>query len=107
MAVLRIGREADFPAGGVTRRTFLGRHVGIFRRADGALAATEVTCRHQNADLSLGERDGDVVTCPRHGWRYDLATGECLTESWARLRTFRVWSEAGEVWLDTTPRIET
>lgn len=103
MAILRIGREDDFPAGRIERRSLLGRHIGIYRRTDGSLAATEATCRHQNADLTVGEREGDIVTCPRHGWRYDLATGECLTEAWARLRTFRVWTEDEEVYLDTTP----
>jgi len=47
--------------------------------------------------------EGDIVTCPRHGWRYNLDTGECLTEPWARLRTFRVWTRDGDVYLDTTP----
>lgn len=63
----------------------------------------EVTCRHQNADLTLGRRDGDIVTCPRHGWRYDLRTGACLTEEWARLRRYELQIRDGEVWLSTTP----
>lgn len=43
-------------------------------------------CPHRNADLSVfGEiesgRDGDVLVCTLHGWRFDCATGRCLTSS--------------------------
>lgn len=100
---IRIGADEDFATGAIERRALLGRHVAILRRADGSWLATEANCRHQNADLSAGTCEGDIVTCPRHGWRYNLATGECLTESWARLRTFRIWSDDGSVYFDTTP----
>ena len=98
---LRWGRS-DEVGPELVRRTLLGRHVGLWRDASG-LHGIEVTCRHQNADLTLGERRGSLVVCPRHGWVYDLATGECLTEPWARLRRFAVREEAGEVWVDPTP----
>lgn len=62
-----------------------------------------MTCRHQNADLTLGTRCGSRVTCQRHGWVYDLVTGECLTEPWARLRRFAVREEEGVVWVDPRP----
>jgi nitrite reductase/ring-hydroxylating ferredoxin subunit len=87
----------------LVRRTLLGRHVGFFRDERGEPHAMEVTCRHQNGDLTLGERCGTLVTCPRHGWVYDLATGACLTEPWARLRRYAVREEAGVVWIDPTP----
>src|SRR5690349_23239062 len=86
--------------------SILGRRIGIFRGEDGRLRAMEVTCRHQNADLTQGRRDGDVVTCPRHGWRYDLRTGECLTEPWARLRRFDLKVVDGEVMVSPAPREE-
>jgi nitrite reductase/ring-hydroxylating ferredoxin subunit len=34
------------------------------------------TCPHAGARLSEGELSGTVVTCPRHGSRFDLTTGE-------------------------------
>ena len=37
-------------------------------------------CPHRNADLAaFGEIDGDELVCTLHGWRFDLATGRCLT----------------------------
>jgi nitrite reductase/ring-hydroxylating ferredoxin subunit len=99
---LRVGPSDELgPA--LVRRTLLGRHVGFFRDSGGRLHAIEVACRHQNGDLTLGERCGTLVTCPRHGWVYDLATGACLTEPWARLRRFAVREDAGMVWIDPSP----
>jgi UDP-MurNAc hydroxylase len=37
-------------------------------------------CPHRNADLAaFGEIDGEELVCTLHGWRFDVATGRCLT----------------------------
>lgn len=37
-------------------------------------------CPHLQGDLSrFGHVEGGVLTCQVHGWRFDLATGRCLT----------------------------
>ena len=37
-------------------------------------------CPHRNADLeAFGEVDGDEFVCTLHGWRFDCATGACIT----------------------------
>jgi UDP-MurNAc hydroxylase len=43
-------------------------------------------CPHRNADLTVfGEiepgRQGDVLVCTLHGWKFDCATGRCLTSA--------------------------
>ncbi len=44
-------------------------------------------CPHRQADLSrFGEIDDGVLTCSLHHWRFDLATGECLTSDDRRIR---------------------
>ncbi|EMI45082.1 Rieske (2Fe-2S) protein [Rhodopirellula sp. SWK7] len=51
-----------------------GRVVAIFRHA-GEWYAMDGMCSHQGGPLAEGVvRDG-CVTCPWHGWQYDLATG--------------------------------
>ena len=40
----------------------------------------ERRCPHRNADLqAFGEIEGDEVVCTLHGWRFDCATGACIT----------------------------
>ena len=44
------------------------------------------TCPHRGADLAVfGEIDGDELVCTLHGWRFDCATGRCLTAEERRL----------------------
>ena len=47
-------------------------------------------CPHRNADLeAFGEIDGDEFVCTLHGWRFDVATGRCLTSDDLPLRIRR------------------
>lgn len=47
----------------------------------------ERTCPHRQADLMVfGEIDGDHLVCTLHGWRFDLATGACVTAADRKLR---------------------
>ena len=43
-------------------------------------------CPHSGQDLTDAEIDGNVLTCPRHRWQWDLTTGRCLRGSNTPLR---------------------
>jgi nitrite reductase/ring-hydroxylating ferredoxin subunit len=40
--------------------------------------AIEDACNHAGASLSEGERRGACVTCPMHGYVFELATGRLV-----------------------------
>jgi len=47
-------------------------------------------CPHRQADLAVfGECEGDQLVCTLHGWKFDLATGRCLTAEDRSLRVRR------------------
>jgi UDP-MurNAc hydroxylase len=51
-------------------------------------------CPHLKADLTrFGIVDGETLTCQLHGWRFDLATGKCLTSVGHQLRARRASTE--------------
>ncbi len=80
--------------------SILAKKVGVFRRRDGHVYAIELTCKHQGADLSKGDISAGVVTCPRHGWRYNLETGECVNKKNSLpLRHHKVLVEEGMVYV--------
>ncbi len=35
-------------------------------------------CTHARGDLSKGKLEGNIVTCPRHGSKFDVTTGNRL-----------------------------
>lgn len=86
------------------RRRLLGEPVLLFRKSDGAVAAMVDRCPHRFAPLSMGEREGDCITCPYHGLRFD-AEGRCVSNPFsetlpkgASVRTFPAHEKDGIVW---------
>lgn len=75
--------------------------IAVFRTS-GGIRAVENVCRHIGNPIDDGPVQGEVLTCPWHGWQYDLVTGQHLTVFGRRtgLRTFDVRSEGGEVLVD-------
>ena len=51
-----------------------GRIIAIFR-VDGELLAIDGMCAHQGGPIAQGNVAHGCVTCPWHGWQYELATG--------------------------------
>jgi nitrite reductase/ring-hydroxylating ferredoxin subunit len=66
---------------------------------DGELMAVENVCRHLGNPIDDGLVEDGCLTCPWHGWRYDLRTGAQLTFFGRRrgLRTFAVRAEGDDV----------
>ncbi len=100
-ACLRDGIPTD---GSPVVVSLLGKKVGIFLRGE-EIYALQMSCKHQGADLSKGRVTQGIVTCPRHGWRYDLQTGECVEpENGAPLRFHEVKLDGPQVWVSIHPR---
>ncbi|MBI3413463.1 MAG: non-heme iron oxygenase ferredoxin subunit [Candidatus Aenigmarchaeota archaeon] len=66
----------------------------------GSFFATSNTCLHKGGPLGEGSLDNSVVTCPWHGWQYDITTGENLTNPSQPVRTHKVVVENGSVFLE-------
>ncbi len=65
---------------------FRGREIVVTRldaKSD-ELVAYPARCPHQLGPLSLRPEAG-LVTCPWHGYRFDVATGECVSGAACRL----------------------
>jgi nitrite reductase/ring-hydroxylating ferredoxin subunit len=50
----------------------------LLRHADGVSAYLD-SCPHEGAQLSFGEREGDVLICARHLWEFDVRSGEHIS----------------------------
>jgi 3-phenylpropionate/trans-cinnamate dioxygenase ferredoxin component len=54
-----------------------GKEIALFN-IDGTFFALENACTHEEGPLAEGEIEGHEVTCPWHGARFDVRTGEVL-----------------------------
>ena len=80
-----------------------GRSFAVFV-VDGESASPRVTdavCPHNQGPLEQGwVRDGRVLVCPWHWYRFDLDTGACETAPQHRLATYPVVELDGERYAD-------
>jgi nitrite reductase (NADH) small subunit len=73
-----------------------GLTLAIFRVKD-EFFALENSCLHRGGPLGEGELQGYNVTCPWHGWTYDVRTGSFEVIPPLRVRTFPVRTEGESV----------
>jgi nitrite reductase/ring-hydroxylating ferredoxin subunit len=67
---------ADIADGATVRLDCDGR--GLFLRRDGRrVRVYDSRCPHQSTNIPHLALDGDRLTCPKHGWTFDIATGRC------------------------------
>lgn len=66
-----------------------GRTLALYN-IDGAFYATDNTCLHRGGPLGEGELDGQIITCPWHGWQYDVTSGENTFDPNTKVEAFEV-----------------
>jgi nitrite reductase (NADH) small subunit len=71
---VKVCKKQDVPAGSGKTVDLKGKPVALFN-VDGTFYAISDTCAHRGGPLGEGELEGRIVTCPWHGWRYDVTTG--------------------------------
>ncbi len=76
-----------------------GGDIAVFRNADDEVFALHDKCAHKGGPLSQGIVHGRKVTCPLHGWNFNLADGQAVAPDIGSCDTFRVKVEDGRVFL--------
>ena len=78
-AFVRVGRISDFAPGAGTMVVVGGRHVALFRLGDEFFALDNL-CLHRGGPICDGPINNGVVTCPWHGWSYEIRTGTMVQD---------------------------
>jgi nitrite reductase/ring-hydroxylating ferredoxin subunit len=81
-----------------------GEEIALFR-VDGRVCAVSNMCPHQKFQkLHEGMYENGIITCPMHGWAYDVRTGNSTNAS-GRLKIFKTEVKNGKVYLETGSEI--
>ena len=75
-----------------------GRMVAVFRENDKYFAIDDM-CPHMGASLAPGYLQDGVVTCPWHGWQFDVETGAHKITARIKVGTYPVEIDADGVWV--------
>lgn len=94
--MLKVGEISELTAE-KPLRTSLGSEKILIFLVDGAPVATAARCPHAHGPLHQGEVCGTVLTCPWHGWSFDLLTGECEEDPELFLRRYDVQVDGNDI----------
>ena len=91
-----VARTDDIPPGTLLAVQVDEQAIAI-ANVDGEFFATQGHCLHLSGPLGHGRLEGTVLSCPWHGWQYDVRTGKNEFDHAIQLQTFEVRIEDGEV----------
>ena len=79
---------ADELAPGQTRRIECDGRAVFAHRGDTRWAVYDSLCPHQGTNIPHLALHGTTLSCPKHDWEFDLASGECIARGDQPLRRF-------------------
>ena len=89
-------KASELPAGKGKVVTVNGTQVALFN-ANGSFYAISNACPHRGGPLGEGDLEGTVVTCPWHGFTFDVTNGRNADGRPFSVPTFPVRVENGVV----------
>jgi len=75
MGFVLAAKKSDVPPGTIRELQVEGKAVALANVA-GQFHAIDGICLHRGGPLGDGVLEGNIVTCPWHGWEYDVTTGK-------------------------------
>ena len=89
-AMVFAAKVSEIPNWGKKLVTVQGQEV-LLVNSKGIIFAVEPECPHQGAPLTGALlKDGEHITCQRHGYRFELKTGACRDYPQYTLKTYPV-----------------
>jgi nitrite reductase/ring-hydroxylating ferredoxin subunit len=93
---IALAKLSELPPGATKEVEHDGRIYALFN-VDGEISAIDGICPHQGGPLAEGDLDGTIVTCPWHGWQFDVRTGQSTFGGRIRQPTFEVKVEGDDI----------
>ena len=94
----KVAKTSEIPVGSGKVIEAAGKTIAVFN-CEGTFCAIDNTCKHRGGPLGEGSLAGTTVTCPWHGWEYDVSTGECQMDSSIKVQKFDVKVEGDDIFV--------
>jgi nitrite reductase/ring-hydroxylating ferredoxin subunit len=99
MAFVAAAKAADVSAGTI-RELQVGATRVALANVGGTFYAINGTCLHRGGPLGQGQLEGKTVTCPWHGWQFDVTTGKANMNPNAGVACYPTEVRGDEVYVD-------
>ncbi len=80
MSFIKVAKTSEIPVNSMKTVKLQGVNI-LLANIEGALFAIPDKCTHLGGPLGKGKLEGSTVTCPWHGAKFDVRTGEALGEA--------------------------
>lgn len=97
--MVKVAQTADLKPGEAMTVDAQGTPIALFN-VGGEFHAIHNTCLHRGGPLGEGSLDDKVVTCPWHGWKYDVTTGGCKTSPAAKIQVFPIKVQGSDLFVE-------
>jgi len=78
MGFVKVAETQEIPIGAM-KMVKPGEKETLIANVEGKFYAIGNKCTHMGGDLYKGKLEGSVVTCPRHGAKFDVTTGRAVS----------------------------
>ncbi len=96
---IKVAKKSEIPEDTGKLVEANGKEIALFN-VDGKACAISSVCPHQGGPLDEGGLHGSVVTCPWHGWEFDVTNGVCTFNDSIKQPVFKVKEEGGDVYVE-------
>ena len=99
MSLVKVASVDDIPEGSATIVQAGGKAIALFN-IKGEFYAIDNTCIHRGGSLGDGFVDGSTVTCPLHGWQYDIQTGQGVMPTSPGVKSYKVDIQGNDIYIE-------
>ena len=92
----KVATKADIPVGSSKVIEVEGKTIALFN-CDGTFYAIDNTCKHRGGPLGEGSLASTTVTCPWHGWEYDVSSGACQMDQSIKVQQYDVKVDGDDI----------
>lgn len=96
---VKVCKKSEIPEDSGKLVQVKGKDIALFKH-NGKVRALFSICPHQGGPLDEGGITDGMVTCPWHGWEFNVETGECSFNKAIKQPTFPVKEEGDDIYVE-------
>ena len=96
---IKIAKTVDLEPDSCMTVTANSEEIALYRVGDAYYASTN-TCPHRGGPLGEGLLEDKTITCPWHGWQFDVCKGVSLVNDQVKLKTFPVTVQGDDICIE-------
>lgn len=99
MAKIKVAQKSEIKEGQGKLVNVNGKELALFT-VNNQFFAIDNTCLHRGGPLSEGFQAENTITCPWHGWQFDITTGKNIMPGTGKLNSYKILVEGEDIFIE-------